>query len=139
MFFFSVFTKVSRIVCFIPENFCLSRFRICDNLFSFNEIFTGQTLNQDWGLQWLTGVTLLIFILMLETYKTVKEVNYVIIKMLMKYFSGSCNCISLANSPCHNWRGGGQTRAYNLHNFNFNENVWNKLSSAKIGSKWLKL
>ena len=53
MFFFSVFTKVSRIVCFkgffIPENFCLSRFRICDNLFSFNEIFTGQMLNQDWG------------------------------------------------------------------------------------------
>ena len=90
MFFFSVFTKVSRIVCFIPKNFCLSRFRICDNLFSFNEIFTGQTLNQDWGLQWLTGVTLLIFILMLETYKTVKEVNYVIIKMLMKYFSKEC-------------------------------------------------
>ena len=83
MFFFSVFTKVSRIVCFIPKNFCLSRFRICDNLFSFNEIFTGQTLNQDWGLQWLMGVTLLIFILMLETDNPVKEVNYVIIKMFM--------------------------------------------------------
>ena len=36
------------------------------------------------------GVTLLIFILMLETDKTVKEVNYVIIKMLMKYFSKEC-------------------------------------------------
>ena len=49
----------------------------------------------------VNGVTLLIFILMLETDKTVKEVNYVIIKMLMKYFSGSRNRISQANSPCH--------------------------------------
>ena len=59
MFFFSVFTKVSRIVCFkgffIPEIFCLPHFRKCDNLFSFNEIFTGQTLNQDWGYTMVNG------------------------------------------------------------------------------------
>merc|ERR1711954_572003 len=30
----------------MPKNFCLSRFRICDNLFSINEIFTGQTMKK---------------------------------------------------------------------------------------------
>ena len=59
MFFFSVFNKVSRIVFFkgffIPEIFCLPHFRKCDNLFSFNEIFTGQTLNQDWEVTMVNG------------------------------------------------------------------------------------